>query len=72
LKIINERFAKIGQAYKKNEYNLISHIFANLPQKLYMDIITTMRVIGLQSYDLKKSLLNLKRSGKEISRLEPK
>jgi hypothetical protein len=63
LKIINKRLAKIGPAYKKNEYNLISHVFANLPQKLYMNAITTMRVIGLQSYDLKKVVIELRAWG---------
>jgi hypothetical protein len=37
-----ERLAKLDPLYMKNEYNMISHIFANLPQKLCMDIITTM------------------------------
>jgi hypothetical protein len=60
LKIINKRLAQIDVKYKKNEYNLISHIFANLPQRLYMDVITTMRVIGLQSYGLEKVINELK------------
>jgi hypothetical protein len=64
LKIINERLAKIGPNYKKNEYNLISHIFANLPQKMYMDVITTMQVMGLQQYDLKKVSTELKEKWK--------
>jgi hypothetical protein len=42
LKIINERLAKVGSQYKKNEYNMISQIFANLPLKLYMDVITRL------------------------------
>jgi hypothetical protein len=71
--IINdERLAKFGPNYKKNEYNMISHIFITLPQTLYIYIITTMRVIGLQSYDLKTIVVELKISGRETSRLEMK
>ncbi len=64
LKIINERLAQVGAKYKKNDYNLISHIFANLPQKLYMDVATTLRVMGLQSYELKKVTNELKEKWK--------
>jgi hypothetical protein len=64
LKIINERLAKVDKVYKKNDYNLISHIFANLPQKLYMDVVTTLRVMGLQKYELKKVSNELKEKWK--------
>jgi hypothetical protein len=65
LKIINEILAKIDIQYKKNEYNLISHIFANLLQKMYMDVIITMRVISLQSYRLKKVMSKFKEKCKK-------
>jgi hypothetical protein len=68
LKIINKRLAKIEPIYKKNEYvyNMISHIFTNLPQKLYMDDVATMRLViaGLQKYGQKKVVSELKEKWK--------
>jgi hypothetical protein len=44
---------------------MISQIFANLPPKLYMDFIMTMRVMGLNNYNLKRVIVELKEKWKQ-------
>jgi hypothetical protein len=43
LKLINKRLAQINVIYKKNDYNLTSHIFADLLQKMCM---VTTAIVG--------------------------
>jgi hypothetical protein len=70
LNLIKEWLSKIGIIYAKNEYNMILHIFANLPQNLYMDIIVTIRVIGLQKYGLEKVITELKEKWKDDIKID--
>ncbi len=54
----------MGSAVTRRMSTISSIIFANLPQKMYIDVITTMRVIVLRKYDLKKVVTELKEKWK--------
>jgi hypothetical protein len=54
MKTLQLWLAKIDFLYAKNEYNMISQIFASLPQKLYMDACSTSE----EKYEMTKLEFN--------------
>jgi hypothetical protein len=54
LKLINKWLTKIGTQYTKTtNYNLISHIFVNLP-KAYKGVVNTNNIVGISKCNVNK------------------